>query len=175
MDMENSGQTPQFSVSELFSSLMASPIKLAATAAGCVFLALFLPAVSVSGSAFGINGGSTSVSGVGVAGFTAWLTFLAFAGAAISRLNVGITQYRKLLDQASFGMFVITTLWAFFGGPIASEMKQISNVQGQVSGFLGTGNASMIASVSVYPSIGVVLFVMAPVALFLAKKRERAA
>jgi predicted MFS family arabinose efflux permease len=71
--------------------------------------------------------------------------------------------------MAAFAMIGITLIYAAFGGPVVSGMHQVSQMEG---GLIG-GAVSQMYSVSVIPNIGAILFLIAPLALFQAQRRER--
>lgn len=167
----------QLSASDAARALLASPSKLSVGAAGCMLLFLFLPAVYVSSTMMGMAAGGSSISGSQLAGWAAWLSFAAFAMAATSRFVPPLAPYKKLLDLAAFTLVIVALLYATFGGPLASAAQQINQMQHQFGGLPGVqpGAAARtpFASISIIPHIGALSFLVAPVALFLAQRRER--
>lgn len=152
-------------------SLLAAPPKLAVLAAACMALALFLPVLSYTVTVFGVPGPSGTVTGAGAAGWAAWVAALAFALAAWSRFAPALAPYAGLLDLAAFGTTALAVVWAALGGPVAADLWP-----GHAAPVLrGADGASIppMASASFHPSLGAVPFVLAPVLLALAKRRER--
>ena len=172
----------QVSAVDALNSFLASPTKL--TVGAAIFMALFVvsPTVLINSTLMGVSASSVSVSGSGLAGVPAWIAFFIFGAVAVSRFVEALLPYRKLLEMAAFGMVAVVVLWALFGGPIAEALQQIRGMQNQMSGLVGglrlpagVGMPSQpLASVSIYPHIGALFFVFAPVALFLAKRRDAA-
>lgn len=176
-----SGSQPprQILPAEAFRSLMDSPPALAAVAAACMLVFLFLPLVYVSSKVIGISAGGVSMSGSQMAGWTAWLGLIAFAAAAASRYLPQFAQYRSTADIAAFIMAGLIVIYLFMASPLASAAEQVSEMQSQLGGLMagipGAPRAAMrdAASFSVMPHIGSVFLVAAPIALFLARRRER--
>lgn len=160
---------------------MASSPKLAVIAAACMLMFLFLPLVYVSGTVMGISTGGSSMSGSQMAGWTAWFGFLAFVAAAASRYVPQLAQYRLIIDIAAFVMVAVVVIYLFVASPIATAAQQVSQMQNQFSGLMAgvpgrpSANMPAAASFSIVPHIGVLFLIVAPIALFLAKRRERAA
>ena len=188
----SANQAPrQVSPADLVRSVASTPSKLAVVAAVCMLLFLVLPAAYVSGTVMGISS-SLSFSGSQMGGWTAWLAFVVFAAAAATRLVPSIAQYRQLVDLVAFGMLAAVLLYAVLASPIAAASQQMSQVQNQFSGLtggdlgrgmgagMGNGFGRNVAptpppvSFSVLPHVGVLFFVLAPVLLFAARRRERA-
>ena len=176
--MSGIGQVRQFSAADVTRALLDSPSKLVIAAAGCMLLFLFLPTLYVSGTATGIAAGGFSLDGAQLAGGAAWLTLLLFTLAAASRFLPPLAPYRSLLDQAAFATVGIAILYVALASPVASGMRQIGEARGVVGGMfgnIGAPAAAPLACVSVVPHVGALLFLAAPVGLFLARRRERAA
>ncbi len=180
----------QISPADLARSVAGTPSKLAATAAVCMLLCLLLPAIYVSASVLGISS-SLSFSGSQMGGWTAWVAFVAFAAAAATRFVPSILQYRQLVDLIAFGMLAAVLLYVVLASPIAAAVQQVHQVQNQFGSLLGgdlgrgmgagfgNGFGHNVAPVpppgsfSVLPHIGTLFFVLAPMFLFAARRRER--
>ena len=179
---------PQISPGEVLRSVVASSAKLAVVAAVCMLLFLVLPVLRFSGSVMGI---STTVSfdGNEMGGWTAWAALVAFAAAAATRFVPSIIPYRRILDLLAFVMVAAVVVYAVLASPLAEASRQVHQAQAQFGGLMGGGldggmaggfgrNTAPVTSpvaFSVLPHVGVLFFVLAPVLLFLARRRERTA
>ena len=183
----SANQAPrQISPAEAIRSMMGSSPKLAALAAACMLLFLFLPAMRVSGSFIGISS-VVSFTGSEMGGWTAWVDVMAFVAAAATRFVPAIVSYRRILDLVALVIVVAVLVYAVFASPIATAAQQVHQAQAQLGGLMGGSlgggmgggfgrNAASMqspVSFSVLPHIGVVPFLLAPVFLFLARRRER--
>ena len=173
----------QYSFGDVARKFTSSPGQLALAAAACAILAAVTPVISLSGSFMGIASGSTSVSGEAAAGTFAWIAVAAFALAAASRYLVQLKPYSSILDVAAWALLAVAVVWAFIGGPAVSELNQAKQLLGGLSGLGGPpgGRASPFGgpsisrpavSMSVVPSIGIVFLLLAPAALFFARKAQ---
>lgn len=178
--MSGTGPQPkQLSLRDAYESFMQSAPKMVVGAAVCMLLATLLPVVGLSTNIMGVAG-SQSFSGSETVGAVAWLAFLVFATAAAARFVPALYPYSKLIDMAAFAMVGIALIWAFVGGPVASGVHQANEVQSQFGGLLGGapprggGPPASLATFSMYPHVGLIFFVLAPVLLLLARRREPA-
>ncbi len=178
----SANQAPrQISPAEALRSVMGSSPKLAALAAACMLLFLLLPALRVSGSVLGIAT-AASFSGGEIGGWTAWVAVMAFVAAAATRFVPSIVPYRRILDLVALVMVGAVLVYAVLASPIAEASQQLHQAQTQFGGLMGGGlgggfgrNPTGVQSpVSVLPHVGVLAFVLAPVLLFIARRRERA-
>jgi hypothetical protein len=177
----------QISAADAMRSVMISSPKLAAVAAVCMLPFLMLPAAYVSGSFMGISSGGLSFSGSQIGGWTAWLAFVAFVASATTRFVPSIALYRRLADFVAFGMTVAVLIYAAFASPIADAVHQVHQVQAQFGGLVGGDLGRNLGasfgrnmppppvSFLVLPQIGILPFVLAPLLLAMAKRRERVA
>ena len=151
-----------------------------------MLLFLFLPATRVSGSFIGISS-VVSFTGSEMGGWTAWVAVMAFVAATATRFVPSIVPYRRILDLVALVMVVAVLVYAVFASPIATAAQQVHQAQAQLGGLMGGGLGGSAAggfgrapvqvqspvSFSVLPHVGVVPFLLAPVFLFLARRRER--
>ena len=180
----SANQAPrQISPAEAIRSMMGSSPKLAALAAACMLLFLFLPAMRVSGSFIGISS-VVSFTGSEMGGWTAWVAVMAFVAAAATRFVPAIVPYRRILDLVALVMVVAVLVYAMLASPISEASQQVHQAQTQFGSLMGGGMAGGFGrnatrgpspvSFSILPHIGVLPFVLAPVFLFMAGRRERA-
>ncbi len=185
----SANQAPrQVSPADLARSVASAPPKLAVVSTVCMLLFLVLPAAYVSGSMMGISS-AMSFSGSQMGGWTAWLALVAFAAAAATRFVPPIARYRRVADLVAFGMVAAVLIYAILASPIAEAAQQVHQVQAQFGGLVGGDLGRNLGggfgrnlppippavSFSVLPHIGVLPFVLAPLFLFMAKRRERVA
>lgn len=154
-----------------------APPKLVAAAVVCLLLYLFLPAVDMSGQAFGIASETGSLTGSDLTGAAGWLTLVALVVASLTRFVPLMLPYRNLADSAALVLVVLTVLYAVFGSPAAKALEQVNQAQGQLSNLMGNAPGRLpmqsAASLSVTPNVGGAFFVLAPVLLLIARLRGR--
>lgn len=168
----------QHSLGDIARGFTSSPGQLAIAAAACVFLAAVTPVISVSGSFMGMASASSGINGNEATGPFAWVAVAAFAMAAASRYLAQLKPYSNILDIAAWVLLAAAAVWAFVGGPVVSALGQANQLMGGMGGapggranpFGAPGLSPAAASMSVGPSIGIVFLLLAPAALFLARR-----
>ncbi len=175
----------QISAALAFRAVMASAGYLAIAACVFMLLAAVLPVATLSatingtemGGLQGVAGGGVSATGATAGGVLGWLALFAFAGAAAARFVRELAPFRNLVDYAAFSLLAAAVLWSFYDGPIATQVRTVGQLSNMFGGAAGAhaGSGMPALAVSVSPGIGMLFVVLAPVALFLARRREVAA
>ncbi len=156
--------------------------KLASGAAVSMLLCMLLPCVSLQVSFLG-----GSLNGEQVVGWVGWVTFLVFALAALTRFAPVIIAYKNLLDLAAFTMLVVTILYAVLGSPVAQSLSQAAQFSESMQQEEANNSYSRdfryrqanqaakkdLFSTALTPQPGLIFFVMAPLLLVVARRRER--
>ena len=144
---------------------IAPATRYAIAAAALILLFLIFPVIIMHGVV------NWSPSGAVLSSWTGWVTFLLLAAAALVRFFPRRRHLRDLLDKAAFAMVIVTALWSVFVGPFATEMMALLHILPA-----GTPTAASLVQVrSVGPDLGLLMFVLAPLALWRARAIEAAA
>jgi hypothetical protein len=152
-----------------------------------MLLFIYMPCVSVADL-----GDFATTSGKQLVGWIAWITFFAFALAAITRFIPDMIAYKNLLDVSAFAMVLVTILYAAIGSPIAQLLKDnqrylannshpqsfnpcLRNDYACSAGRAPTATEdfSLTYLAPLRPEVGSVFFVLAPFLLIVARRRER--
>lgn len=173
--MSDPQERSQFSASDVLQATLSSPLRLSIIAASVVLVSLFVPVVGISASFLGLQGPAVLANGIQFAGWIAWVTLFAFVFAAAARFAASLERYKDPLDFFAFAMAIIAVLWGLFSGPVVEELEGASRIGGVLGGVMTGVGGTNAASFSMYPHIGTLLFLSAPVFLFRARRCERKA